>query len=381
MANEPLVCHIRDLIRREGPISFERFMKQALYHPELGYYSSGRCAIGRRGDYFTSVSVGPLFGRLVAGQFAEIWDSLGRPNDFRIVEQGAHQGQFAFDVLKALREQQADLFALVRYEIIEPFAVLRERQRGVLRPFCEQVEWTESLEAIEPFVGVHFSNELIDAMPVRLLVGAGEEKQLHWNERRVEQSSAGFIFVACDIADSRLGAHLTRLPAPPVAGYETEVNLAALEWVENVAKKLERGLVLIADYGLVRSDFFSPGRRTGTLQTYAQHRALSSPLEEVGESDLTTHVEWTSLAERAEASGLKIAGFTDQHHFLTGLLSTYPALAALGMEKSRALQTLIHPEFLGTRFQFLGLSKDFPEELSLAGFRFARNARLQLGLP
>jgi SAM-dependent MidA family methyltransferase len=380
MSNEALVCHIRALIQREGPISFDRFMEQALYHPDLGYYSSGRCAIGRGGDYFTSVSVGPLFGQLLSGQFAQIWERLGQPDEFTILEQGAHQGEFAFDLLEALREQKPDLFARVRYQIVEPFVVLGERQRAHLQPFCDRIEWTEALETTEPFVGVHFSNELVDAMPVHLLVGANEDGRLRWCERRVEQTSHGFAFLPCDVADPGLRAHLDKIPGPPAPGYETEVNLSALEWIERLAGKLERGVVLIADYGLVRSDFYAPSRRTGTLQSYSQHRVLSSPLEQVGDSDLTTHVEWTSLAEQAEASGLRIAGFADQHHFLTGLLAMDPELRAIGTEKGRALQTLIHPEFLGTRFQFLGLTKNFPEGNSLSGFRFARNPRLEIGL-
>ena len=96
---------IREAIRRDGPVPFAWFMEQALYHPQHGYYSSGRCAIGRRGDYFTNVSVGPLFGRLLAAQFIEMWESLGRPADFVIVEQGAHHGAFARDVLEAVRER------------------------------------------------------------------------------------------------------------------------------------------------------------------------------------------------------------------------------------------------------------------------------------
>src|SRR3977135_2504902 len=106
--NPVLIDFIRDTIRRDGPVSFEWFMEQALYQPEFGYYSSGRCAIGRRGDYFTNGSVGPLFGRLLAAQFVEMWESLGRPGDFVVVEQAAHHGDLARDVLKALRERAPD---------------------------------------------------------------------------------------------------------------------------------------------------------------------------------------------------------------------------------------------------------------------------------
>jgi SAM-dependent MidA family methyltransferase len=378
--NFELIQIIRDGLRARGPAPFAWFMEQALYHPEHGYYGSGRCAIGRRGDYFTSVSVGPLFGKLMAGQFAEIWEAIDRPNDFVIVEQGAHHGEFAADVLETLREQRPEFFAVLRYRIVEPFPVLRRRQQGVLRPFVEKLEWAASVDEMERFCGVHFSNELLDAMPVHLLKAAGEGAARRWHERFVERTSCGFTLVDRPISDARLLERLAKIPPPPPDSYETEINLAALDWIDALAGKLRHGLVLVADYGLTRDEFYASSRRTGTLQCYAEHRVLPSLLERVGASDLTTHVEWTSLAERAEECGLCLAGFTDQHHFLTGLLSSHPELASVGMEKSRALQTLIHPEFLGMKFQFLALAKEFPHDASLGGFKFARDGRLALGL-
>ncbi|MEO8439586.1 MAG: SAM-dependent methyltransferase [Spartobacteria bacterium] len=377
--NHELIQLIRESIRARGPLSFAWFMEQALYHPAHGYYSSGRCAIGRRGDYFTSVSVGPLFGRLLAGQFGEIWRGMGRPNDFMIVEQGAHHGEFATDVLEAVRADSPELFAILRYRIVEPFPVLQKRQQGVLRQFAEKAEWCASLEEMAPFSGVYFCNELVDAMPVHLLVAAGEAGHREWQERMVERTSCGFTFVDRPITnDSLLRARLAKLPPPPAGSYETEISLAALDWLGLLQSKLLRGVLLMADYGLVRADFYSPARTTGTLQCYADHRVLPGPFEDTGDCDMTTHVEWTSLAERAEQHGLQIAGFADQHHYLTSLLSSYPELASAGAEKSRALQTLIHPELLGTKFQFLGLTRNFED--SLGGFRFARNSRAALGL-
>src|SRR5436190_1155355 len=133
----PLVESIRAMIRAEGPQSFAWFMQQALYHPEHGYYSSGRCQIGRKGDYFTNVSVGPLFGQLLAVQFSEIWERLGKPNDFVIVEQGAHDGQFGLDVLEFVQTRLPEFFDALRYRILEPFSVLEERQRRTLEAFAD----------------------------------------------------------------------------------------------------------------------------------------------------------------------------------------------------------------------------------------------------
>ena len=348
---------------------FRWFMEQALYHPEHGYYSSGRCVIGRAGDYFTNVSVGPLFGRLMAAQFAEIWKLLGSPGEFVIVEQGAHDGQFACDVLEAAREHAPEFFAALTYRIVEPFPVLRARQQEKLRAFERKVVWRESVAAQEPFAGVLFANELLDAMPVHLVRRSGGE----WLERHVTAAANGFEFTDRPIGNRELAAHLDLLPMPLPDGYQTEINLAALRWIDEIAPKLTRGVALLVDYGFARDEFYAPHRTTGTLQCYAHHQVVPSPLMAVGEADITAHVDWTSIAERAAAAGLMLSGFADQHHFITGLLTSDAGVniaTAAGPKTKRALQTLLHPTFLGIAFQFLGVSKNMPADARLAGFRF-----------
>jgi SAM-dependent MidA family methyltransferase len=369
-ADQALADRIRETIRQNGPVTFAWFMEQALYHPEFGYYSSGRCRIGRRGDYFTNVSVGPFFGRMVAAQFAETWELLGRPADFTIVEQGAHHGDFARDVLETLRELTPDCFSAVHYSVVEPFAILRARQKEALREFGEMVSWWNSLDELPAFSGVHFSNELLDSMPARLIT---RDEEGQWQESMVAEAEGKFQFVPRPITDQKLRARLPVLPPDRRGTYETEINLAALDWVERVAAKLQCGFVLAVDYGFSRADFFAAERTSGTLQGYAGHRTGVSPLEDIGRADIASHVEWTSVAECAEACGLTIAGFTDQHHFMTGMLS----LVTPRENERRALQTLSHPEFLGTRFQYLALSRNVPAT-ELTGFRFARDAREQL---
>ena len=365
-----LVELIRGDDPRHGPVTFAWFMEQALYHPEFGYYSSGRCAIGRHGDYFTNVSVGPLFGRMLAAQFAEMWEVLGRPGDFVIVEQGAHHGDFAGDVLEAARARTPEFFSALRYRIIEPFPILQQRQTETLSGFREKVTWEKSLADLEPFSGVHFSNELIDAMPVHLL----RRNQGKWEENLVAVSGDGFDFVSAPIADEALRRQAEKLPQSLPDDYQIEVNLAASDWIKQVSEKLVRGYLLAVDYGYAREKLYAPERSGGTLQCYAQHRVLGSPLREIGHADITAHVDWTSLAEHGEENGLSVTGFADQHHFFTGLISEL-LQDEFGPQASpatrRALQTLLHPEFLGTTFQFLALSKNAPVE-QLSGFRFAR---------
>ena len=369
--NPALVNFIRDTIARDGPVSFPWFMEQALFHPQFGYYSSGQGQIGRRGDYFTNVSVGPLFGRMLAAQFAEMWEIMGRSGDLTIVEQGAHHGDFAKDVLEAAREGAPEFFSALRYCVIEPFPVLETRQKETLGDFVEKLTWRKSVSELELFTGVHFSNELLDAMPVHLISREGEGD---WKERLVGISGDDFIFVTRPITDEKLQRHVEKLPRSSDGLYETEVNLGALEWIESVAQKLIRGFVLAVDYGYPREEFYAAERATGTLQCRANHHSVSSPLVEIGRADITAHVDWTSIAERAEESGLNLVGFTDQHHFITGLLARLTPQE----NERRALQTLLHPELLGTRFQYLALGRDIPEQ-PLSGFRFARDARGALG--
>ena len=187
-----------------------------------------------------------------------------------------------------------------------------------------------------------------------------------------------FEFAAGSVSTSGLRKRIAKLPAPPRPNYETEMNLAALDWIEMLSTKLERGFVLAVDYGYSRAEFFAPERTSGTLRSFANHRVVSSPLLDAGQVDITAHVDWTSLIERAEECGLEVAGFTDQHHFLTALATTLPN--ELVAQDRRALQTLLHPELLGRTFQFLALSKNLPATGQLTGFKFARDPRPALGL-
>jgi SAM-dependent MidA family methyltransferase len=355
--NPALVRLIRAEIEKHGPVLFAWFMQQALYHPEHGYYSSGRCAIGRKGDYFTNVSVGPLFGHLLAAQFTKIWEQLGRPDNFVIVEQGAHDGQFAADVLESLQKRAPEFFEALRYQIVEPLPILKEQQSRTLELFRDKIEWRDSLQ---PFVGVHFSNELLDAMPVRLISGG--------REKFVRVDGDKFVFVERQLSQ---GTAASKLPRDSGA-----FNEAALDWTDDVAANLQRGYVIAIDYGHLGGEFH------GNIQVRAQHRNLDSPFEQIGHADITMGVDWTSVADRAQSNGLRVAGFTDQHHFLTGIISESPDLTPESSAKiKRELQTLLHPEMLGRAFQVLALSKNVdPAAPKLVGFKFAGAPRSVQGV-
>ena len=371
---------LRDRIACDGPMPFRDFMDAALYHPQHGYYASGCARIGRGGDFFTSVSVGPLFGTLLARQFAEMWTRLGEPAEFAIVEQGAHGGVLARDVLTALRESAPACFAATRYRIIEPSENLRAAQNETLAEFtAAQVRWFSTLDALPAFTGVHFSNELLDAFPVHAVAWDGQA----WRESHVAVEAGRFIFTERDITSAPLRAALAQLPPVP-AGYRTEINLAAPDWISALAARLTRGFALVIDYGFSRAEYYRPERTTGTLTGYAQHRRVEDILATPGETDLTAHVDFTALAERAHDAGLRVAGFTDQHHFIVALGALhFPASipdTAASQRELRAFKTLMHPQMMGRSFQVLALEKSGVSPTPLTGFRFARNAAQTLGL-
>ena len=187
----------------------------------------------------------------------EIWERLSRTNNFVIVEQGAHDGQFAHDVLESVQKRTPEFFAALRYRIVEPFPILQERQLRTLELFRDKIEWGDSLQ---PFVGVHFSNELLDAMPVRLISGG--------SEKFVDVDGDKFVFVERPADD------------------ETKFNEAALDWIERLAANLQRGYVITIDYGRWDTEF------QGQLQIRARHQNLESPFEQIGHADISMHVDW-----------------------------------------------------------------------------------------
>jgi SAM-dependent MidA family methyltransferase len=364
-------------ITAHGPMRFDAYMARALFDPADGYYAAGRARIGRDGDFYTNVSVGRMFGRVIAAQAAEIWERLGRPATFDFVEQGANDGRLAADVLGALTADHPDCARAVRCTLIEPFPALADAQRATLAPHADLVRWGASLAELPPFTGLHFTNEYADALPVRLFVRRGIE----WRERHVAapEGVLGFADLPCTDPPAIL-------PAEAPDGYLAEIRPAAAEWLAEAADRLERGALLVVDYGYPREQLHAPWRTAGTLSGYRAHRRDDDPLDSPGEKDLTAHVDFTDLATAGLAAGLDLAGFTDQYHFLVGAASpllpameTAPASPARDRDL-RALKMLLHPETMGTQFKYLALTRGIDLTTPLAGFRHARPAGPTLGL-
>ena len=390
--NPKLLAYMREQISTHGPVTFKWFMQQALYHPQHGYYGAGRARIGRKGDFYTSVSVGKIFGELMAKQFEEIWYRMNTPVSFAIVEEGANNGQFAQDVLGWLQQFSPDLYQRVKYWIVEPNPGLQQEQQAMLNAWPRnKVRWTPSLAAFEAgsLCGVYFCNELLDAFPVHLVTSTGGA----WEENFIDVTRQGFRFVYGPPSNSQLRAQLEKLPTPVqtdgAAPYRTEVNLAALRWIEDLSKVIGQGYVLLADYGYPRDVYYAPQRTEGTLMAYSEHRRSDDPLQAVGQCDLTAHVDFTSLAERAEASGMQLAGYCDQHHFMVALgeeelreiEETLKELTPDVLHYLRSFKTLMHPSTMGMAFKFIAFSKSVAaNEGPLTGFSRCGDPREALGL-
>lgn len=368
----PLDDLIRQEIRARGPMRFDRFMELALYHPEHGYYASPR-PIGRGGDFFTSVSVGPLFGKLLAHQARQMAQLLDEP-EFWIVEQGAHDGRLARDILESCKEWD-EFFAKMRFLIVEPSPALREAQQHLRKDFPGRIEWIDRLEnwkGARP-AGLVLSNELADALPVRAI----EAKDGQWRERRVAEGENGSLTWTLENIDEELRDAIAGLPLAAVDGYQTEIGLAARRWMSGTAGFLRRGYVVTIDYGYEGSKYYAPYRRTGTLTCYRGHRRDDNVLEMPGEQDITAHVDFTALEQAGEAAGLRTLGLVDQQRFLVGVLedSMKSTKTPLTSGEIQAFRTLTHPEHLGERFKVLVQGRDAPE--NLCGLRFARGIGLE----
>ena len=361
---------LRQEVEQAGAISFARFMELALYCPKIGYYEGHTGQIGRAGDYYTSVSVGRLFGELLARRFADWLEALG-PGPLQLAEAGAHDGQLAHDILSWLAAHRPPLFARLHYWIIEPSLNRQDWQRLKLESFAPRVEWFAGLHALPAsgLRGVIFSNELLDAFPVHRV--AWDAAKQGWFEWGVGREGQRFVWRRMNSAVdwiARLAEAGFDLPAELLAvladGFALEVSPAAGEWWNAAARALRAGRLLTSDYGLTALDRLAPARAGGTLRAYSRHRAQDDVLENPGEQDITAHVNFTQLQLAGEQAGLRTEGLFTQPQFLTQIAAQaaerneveVPA-AAWTPAQAREFQTLTHPEHLGRAFRVLVQSR------------------------
>ena len=341
---------IADRIRTSGPISFAEFMEISLYHPELGYYARATQKTGRAGDFFTSVDVGPIFGELLAKQFAEMWRVLGsapraRPH-FDLVEAGAGNGRLARDVLDAAQRNDPEFYGAIRLSLVEHSPSARAAQIETLGPHASLLTHS-GITVPDDVSGVIFSNELLDALPTHVVVMT--ESGLR--EVFVDVSREQFVERFHEVSTPRIAEYLARAGAEMRVGWRAEVNLAAEEWITNAAKALRQGFLLVIDYGHDEHELYGGSHAAGTLTSFKQHSQLADFLQEPGEVDITAHVDLTAVTRAAERSGLDVLGRLDQTYFLLGLGLT--DLDGLSLQQRLALKTLLLPGGLGSTHKVL----------------------------
>jgi SAM-dependent MidA family methyltransferase len=384
---------LSEIIRREaaqsGILPFARFMKLALYCPKHGYYETKKDNPGRHGDFYTSVGVGKLFGQLLAFQFAEWLETLNpQPSTLNLVEAGAHDGQLARDILTWLQLNRPELSDRVEYRVIEPSPRRQEWQGETLREFAPRVRWFAGFQSLlqertchsspatrhPPLCGVIFSNELLDAMPVHRFGWDAQNKK--WFEWGVAVDGEKFIWAKIQTPDARPQTPDPGLLAVLPDGYTIETCPAAEDWWREAANVLGHGKLLTIDYGLTADELFLPSRPRGTLRAYFRHHASDDLLANVGEQDLTAHVNFSAIQAAGESVGLKTESLQTQSQFLTQILEktlrekSFGELVASkrlvspksdggGSEdgwtpaQARQFQTLTHPEHLGHAFRVL----------------------------
>ncbi|MCC7415685.1 MAG: SAM-dependent methyltransferase [Acidobacteria bacterium] len=355
-------------------------MDLALYDPEAGYYARAPRRSGRAGDFFTSVDVGPLFGRLLEAQVAEMAGLLhpeepAASGPFDLVEAGAGDGRLSADLLDAARTHNPSLYARTRLHLVEASAAARASHRRTLGASADRLAYSgAALPA--GFEGVLVANELLDAFPVHQVVMRG-------GALREVYVDADFRIGEGAPSTPALGAYLRRLGIVLDEGWRAEINLSAVEWILQAAQRLARGFLVLIDYGHEARRLYSAAHAAGTLTSFTRHTAaLGDPsatsrdrpawAHRPGEQDITAHVDFTSVRAAAESAGLTTIALLDQTYFLLGIVRALDAEGDRGalVPSPRALKTLIMPGGLGSTMKVLVMGKGVGRP-ALRGVSFA----------
>lgn len=339
-------------------------MSIALYHPEHGYYAARPRRTGRAGDFHTSVDTGPLFGRLLARQFAEMWRVLDAPvlgvrgnAGFDLVEAAAADGQLARDILDAAADEAPGFVEAARVHLIETSPAARAQHTQVLGPYAELLA-SSSTRLPDSIHGVIYANELLDALPVHAVIGtpAGVAERYVALAPGADGDAPVFIEQAGVPSNPAIGRHLAGLGVALEPGQRAEVNLSALAWLTRACSALHRGFLVLIDYGHEAGELYSPAHGMGTLAAIARHVTLPAGrhgaawLDEPGTRDITSHVDLTSVRHVAEALGCETLGVLDQTYFLMALAGeTLPDDAGA----RQSFKSLVMPGGLGSTMKVM----------------------------
>ena len=354
VAVTPLARALGERIGASGPIPFAEYMRECLYHPEFGYYSKPEAR--RFADFYTSVDVHPIFGRLLARQFAEMWDMLGRPREFYAVEAGAGTGRLAGQILDFAARKLPEFYGALQYVSVEQSQARRERHRENVRTHLENGTAISAAELPQGVpAGCIFSNELLDALPVhRVLVQRGNLREIY-----VNFSEGAFTEEPGPLTSAEIEKYFEEQHITLREGQQAEVNLESCQWIQDVGRRLDRGFVLTVDYGHENAELYDERHIGGTLLAYSEHRASEDFFVSPGEQDLTAHVNFTALDLWGRLAGLSRTGCVSQMAFLVALgrANEFADLYdqdSSEVERIRArllLKSLINPEGMGETFQ------------------------------
>jgi SAM-dependent MidA family methyltransferase len=360
-----------------GSISFAHFMELALYAPQLGYYTAHARQLGAGGDFTTAPETSPLFARALARQVAGLFEAVPR----RLTEFGAGSGALMSELLAALEVQGALPEAVDLVELSAPLAALqRETLERRVPHLLARCHWPVALP--ERLEGVVIGNEVLDAMPVELVVRGADR----WLRRQVTQQAATGEFSwrdgTVDVVLARLiDAAIPASDERPV-GYLTEVSGHVEAFIASVAQRLSDGVAIFLDYGFPRAEYYHPERSRGTLMAHYRHRAHADLLAWPGLQDLTCHVDFSAVARAASAQGCSVLGYTSQARFLincgiVSLLEADSADAARWLPEVNALQRLVSEAEMGELFKAIAFGRGAGAELEPIGFAGGdRRARL-----
>lgn len=334
-------------IRRNGAMTFASFMEMALYHRGLGYYATPHRTIGGKGDFFTSPHLHPVFGAVLAKVLMEMWHAMGQPTVFHLVEMGAGAGYLGKDILDYLhhgghgKEEKRGLLASLNFFIVEPYGHFREKQQENLGSFADQIQWIESPEALPPdLAGCVFSNELLDAFPVHLVVMGDALQEVY-----VDLDGGRLIEKKQPVSCKELTEYVDAFDLRFHRGYRTEINLRMRPWLSEISQRLSHGFLLTIDYGYSAQEYYNEKRSSGTLLCYHQHQLNENPYAHIGDQDITAHVNFSALKKWGQELGLKPLGYAPQGAFLT----------AAGMDEAITELYADSPDYLSEILKIKGL--------------------------
>ena len=339
---------------------FDHFMEKALYHPALGFYSSGQTRTGSKGDFLTTVSTGPVLGQLLALQLDELYATLRCPPSLVICEQGADRGFLAHDLLDSIYRSHPNLSSVVQLNIIEPCPALAQQQKSHLAKLQNRIpiHWHPDFSTFKPnSTPVFFySSELIDSFPVRVVRFSFGE----WVERFVTEKEGRLDWVDRP-AEKDLLSQIDTWKIPRSEGFTTEIRPNAATWIRTLSQQIQQGMILTLDYGMSASELYDLTRSSGTLMSISRHTPSPDPLINPGEQDLTAHVNFTELIEEGERSGLTTLGLSDFSGALIRLAT--PLLhdnQPMPEKWVRNFNHLTHPAFFGKSHRVLIQGKNLP---------------------